>query len=210
MVVQPERRRHLAPEPRRPRSAQGVRGLRRGGEDHRPAHRDPGQDGQGLRHGHRGRGAQPHPPDQEAGRRRGARVPRPLPAADQRRSSCATAKCRSTARTRSRRKWSTCASAAPPSAATCRSAGARPASRWRCRRWRPSSACSSPPASARSAPPWRSCRCSTSSCATSRSARAACRSWPTKRAPSAWKACSASSASTPRRARSTSRWTPTS
>jgi pyruvate dehydrogenase E1 component len=34
----------------------------------------------------------------------------------------------------------------------------------------------------------------------------ACRSWPTRPAPSAWKACSARSASTRRRARSTSRW----
>jgi pyruvate dehydrogenase E1 component len=41
--------------------------------------------------------------------------------------------------------------------------------------------------------------CSTSPCATSRSARAACRSSRTRRAPSAWKACSASSASTPAR-----------
>ena len=75
---------------------------------------------------------------------------------------------------------------------------------------RPSSACSSPAASARSAPPWPSCRCSTSPCATRSSARASCRSSPTKRAPSAWKACSASSASTRRTGRSTSRSMPTS
>ena len=43
-----------------------------------------------------------------------------------------------------------------------------------------------------------------------RSARASCRSSPTRRAPSAWKACSARSASMRRSARSTSRSTPTS
>ncbi|WP_297098945.1 hypothetical protein [Thermomonas sp.] len=49
---------------------------------------------------------------------------------DQRR----TARCRSTARTRSRRNCNTCANAAPGWAATCRSAGARPASSWKCPR----------------------------------------------------------------------------
>ena len=47
------RRRHLAPEPRRPRSAQGLRGVPRGREPQGPADRDPRQDHQGLRHGRR-------------------------------------------------------------------------------------------------------------------------------------------------------------
>ena len=65
----------------------------------------------------------------------------------------------------------------------------------RFRRWRPSSACSRTPASARSRPRWPSCRCSARWCATRPSASTSCRSCPTSRAPSAWKACSASSAS---------------
>jgi pyruvate dehydrogenase E1 component len=44
-------------------------------------------------------------------------------------------------------------------------------------------------------PRWPSCRCSARWCATRPSASTSCRSCPTSRAPSAWKACSASSAS---------------
>ena len=62
---------------------------------------------------------------------------------------------------------------------------------------------------ARSAPRRPSCASSPRCCATRSSARASCRSWPTKRAPSAWKACSARSASTTPKARSTSRSTTT-
>jgi hypothetical protein len=54
-----------------------------------------------------------------------------------------------------------------------------------------------------------SCACSPRCCATSRSARASCPSWSTRRAPSAWRACSARSASTTRRGRSTRRSTRT-
>ena len=46
-----ERRRHLAPEPRRPRSAQDLRGVCGGDEAQGPADGDSRQDGQGLRHG---------------------------------------------------------------------------------------------------------------------------------------------------------------
>ena len=95
------------------------------------------------------------------------------------------------------------------SAATCRSAGA---SRRRCRRrrCRRSTACCKARASARSRRRWRSCRCWARWCATRRSASTSCRSFPTNRARSAWRACSASSASTRRWASSTSRRTPTS
>ncbi len=80
----------------------------------------------------------------------------------------------------------------------------RPAAR------RPSSGCSRARRSARSPPRWRSCRCSARWCATRTSASTSCRSCPTSRAPSAWKACSGSSASTRRWGSSTSRRTPTS
>ena len=61
-------------------------------------------------------------------------------------------------RRRTARRRSTCRSAAPRSAATCRSGGA---SRRRCRRRRSrtSSGCCKAPASARSRRRWRSCRC---------------------------------------------------
>ena len=65
--------------------------------------------------------------------------------------------------------------------------------RWRCRSCRRSRRCSKRAASARSPPPWPSCACSTSWCGTRTSASTSCRSCPTSRAPSAWKACSASS-----------------
>ena len=52
-----ERRRDLGSHARRPRSREGVRRLRRGRQAHRPAHADPGQDGEGLRHGRIGRRA---------------------------------------------------------------------------------------------------------------------------------------------------------
>jgi pyruvate dehydrogenase E1 component len=57
---------------------------------------------------------------------------------------------------------------------------------------------------------WRSCEFSRCSCATRTSAIASCRSCPTKRARSAWKACSARSASIPRSASCTRRKTRTS
>ena len=60
-----ERRGHLAPEPRRPRSAQGLRGVRGGGEAQGPAHGDPRQDHQGLRPGQAGPGQEPDAPAEE-------------------------------------------------------------------------------------------------------------------------------------------------
>ena len=53
------------PEPRRPRPAQGLRRLRRGGEAQGPADGDPRQDGQGLRHGRGRRRPEHHPPAEE-------------------------------------------------------------------------------------------------------------------------------------------------
>ena len=65
-------------------------------------------------------------------------------------------------------------------------------------------------ASARSPRRWRSCGSCRRSCATSRSASTSCRSCPTSRAPSAWRACSASSGSSARSASSTGPRTPSS
>ena len=71
-------RRHLAVEPRRPRRAQGLQCLcrRRGAQG--PAHGDPREDRQGLRHGPRGRRPEHLAPAEEAGRRGAEGVPRPL------------------------------------------------------------------------------------------------------------------------------------
>ena len=71
-------RRHLAAQSRRPRSAQGVQRLPRGHGAQGPADGDPRQDGQGLRHGPRGRGPEHHAPAEEAGRRGAQGIPRPL------------------------------------------------------------------------------------------------------------------------------------
>ena len=77
--------RDLAAEPRWPGSAEGVRRLPRGGQPHRAADGDPGQDDQGLRHGRLRRGPDDHPPGQEDDRGRAARLPRPVRAAAVRR-----------------------------------------------------------------------------------------------------------------------------
>ena len=98
-------------------------------DDQGPAHRDPGQDGEGLRHGQRRRSAQPHPPDQEARRRRRARVPRPLQDHDRRRPAQGRRGAVLPPRREVRGSRSTCRSAARSSAATCRSAAARAANR---------------------------------------------------------------------------------
>ena len=76
---QPVRRGHLAPEPRRPRRAQGLQRLPGGHQAHGPADGHPRQDGEGLRHRpHRRRSAEHHAPAEEARRRCAARIPRPL------------------------------------------------------------------------------------------------------------------------------------
>ena len=59
------RRRHLEPEPRRPRSAQGLRGVPRRRQPQGPADGHPRQDDQGLRHGRVRRGAEHHAPAEE-------------------------------------------------------------------------------------------------------------------------------------------------
>ena len=68
----------VAPESRRPRSAQGVRGLCGSRQAHRAADRDPGQDREGLRHGRVRRGAEPDPSAEEDGCGFAAQIPRPF------------------------------------------------------------------------------------------------------------------------------------
>ncbi len=72
-------------EPRRPRSVQGVRRLRRGGEAQGPADGDPRQDRQGLRHGRVGRRPDDRAPGEEDDAGRAEAVPRPLRHPDARR-----------------------------------------------------------------------------------------------------------------------------
>ena len=73
-----DRRRDLGADPRRARPGQGLRGLPGGRGQRRLADGDPGQDGQGLRDGRGRRGPEHHPPAEEDGRERAARVPRPV------------------------------------------------------------------------------------------------------------------------------------
>ena len=97
-----ERRGHLAPQPRRPRSAEGLRGVPPRGQPPGPADRAARQDRQGLRHGQERRGQEHRAPDQEAGRRGRARVPRPLRTSRSRTTRSATS--RSTSRPTTRRR----------------------------------------------------------------------------------------------------------
>ena len=194
------RRGDLAAQPRRPRPAEGLRGLSRGGPPRGAAHGDPGQDDQGLRHGRLGRGPDDHPPGQEDDRGRAAAVPRPLRAAADRRPG-------------PRRRVLQAARRLARDALLheCRAAlgGSLPARRRRAEPLAvPGSSCSTPssraPASARSRPRWPSSVCWPRCSATSRSDLTSCRSCPTSRGPSGWRGCSARSASTPPSASSTS------
>ena len=149
-----DRRRDLEPQPRRPRPGQGVRRLRGRGPPHRPADGDPGQDGQGLRHGRGRRGPEHHPPAEEDGRGRPEGVPGPLRPVDPRRPAA-----RLPLPAAGRRQ--------PGGRATSRSGapalgGDLPARRRRSESLAvpelPRSGPSWPaPATARSPPPWRSC-----------------------------------------------------
>ena len=80
------RRGHLAAQPGRSRSTEGVRGLPRGREPPRAADGHSGQDDQGLRDGRLRRGPDDHPPGQEDDRGRAAHLPRPVRTAAHRRA----------------------------------------------------------------------------------------------------------------------------
>ena len=150
----PERRADRRAASRRPRSGQGIRGLCRAAP-HRQAHRHPGQDGQGLRHGRGRRGRQHQPPAEEDGGSGRARVPRPLLHPGARRSAGADSVHRRRPAAPSR-PISTRPSSAR--AAICRAVRPAPA-RWPRRRWRPSPRCSRAARAASSRPRWPSCGC---------------------------------------------------
>ena len=161
-----------------------------------PADRDPRQDRQGLRHGRSRAKARTSRTSRRRWRpRRIKAVPRPLQHPDPRRQARGDAVTTSPPedspemqylQERARRRW----------AAPCRSAGARPTVAAGAEaRGVQGAARSAPAKAARSRPRWRSCACSRRSCGTRTSASTSCRSCPTSRARSAWKACSASSAS---------------
>ena len=117
------RRRDLGAEPRRPRSAQGLCRLRGGRDAQRPAHRHPGQDRQGLRHGRGRRGPEHHPPAEEDGRGRAGASSATVSAC--RSPTSSWPRSRSCASPTTAPRWPTCGSGAPRSAATCQP-GAQP------------------------------------------------------------------------------------
>ena len=97
----PVRRRGVEAQPRRPRSVQGLRGVRGGGEAQGPADGDPRQDRQGLRHGRIRRRPDDRAPGEEDDGGRAEAVPRPLRHPDARRQDrrrCRSSRWRRTAR----------------------------------------------------------------------------------------------------------------
>ena len=182
--------------------------LRGGDAAQGPADRDPRQDRQGFRHGQGRRRPEHHAPAEEARRRGAARVPRPLqyPGAATRTSPS----CRSASRPHGQRGDALPARAAqgarrlPAAARTRRNASSR------CRRSTASSRARGHRRARDLHHHGASCASSASCSRTRTSASTSCRSCPTRRAPSAWKACSARSASTRRWDSSTRRRTPTS
>ena len=145
-------------EPRRPRSVQGLRGLRRGGEAQGPADGDPRQDGQGLRHGRVRRRPDDHAPGEEDDG--GCARSSSATASTSRCPTTSSRRCRSSRLPKDSPEIEVHAGAARRrSAATCRSAGASP------------TPLPAPPlstferllqehrATARSPRRWRSCRC---------------------------------------------------
>ena len=77
MVEHAQRRRDLEPQAGWARLPQALRGLQGGHRAHRPAHRHPGQDDQGLDARLALRGPQRHPPDEEADAGGPEALPRP-------------------------------------------------------------------------------------------------------------------------------------
>ena len=154
----PLRRRPCQAPPRRPRLPEALRRLQ--GRDRVQGRPDghPRQDREGLDARSGRRGAQHHPPGQEAVREGADGLPRSTPAADPGREAQGRAVL--PPRARSRRRSSTCASDARRSAARSPSGSS---ARSRCRRQRPRSTPSSRAAARRrSRPRW----CSPGSCGT--------------------------------------------
>ena len=180
--------------PRRPRLPQALRRVQGRHRAPRRAHRDPGQDDQGLDPRPGRRGPQHHPPGEEALRGRAADLPRSPGAADPRREAHGGALLPSRSRFRGgpvppgaaprARRLAAEADRAPATAAGAGGRGPTPSSRRAPRR----------PSARR----WSSPSCSATSCATRASGPASCRSSPTRHAPSAWTPSSRRSGSTPR------------
>ena len=209
MVAQHVRRGHLAPEPRRPRPAQGLRGLRRGGEAQGPADGDPRQDRQGLRHGRGGRRQEHRAPAEEDADRGAEAVPRPLQHPDRRRQARRPALLQAGGRL--------AGDEVHPGAARAALGGSLPQRRAQERQARGAEARDLQAAARGHGRGPRDLHHDGVRAHAHRaregqgaSARTWCPSCPTSRAPSAWRGSSASSASTPRSASSTSRRTPTS
>ena len=201
----PVGRRFEEAAPRRARPGKSVRGVPGSRRDARPPDRDPGQDDQGLRHRRRRRGPQRHAPAEEAGRKRAARVPQPLWHSDFGRRGEQGAVL-SAGRGQ---RGDSISQEAPPGAGRLRAAAPRQRrSAAKCRGSTTSRNSSKAAASAKCRPRWPSSASSPSCSRTRRSASTSCRSCPTNRALSAWKACSASAASTRTPDSSTSRSTP--
>ena len=196
------------PEPRRPRSAQGLRGVPRGGEPQGPADGDPRQDDQGLRHGRVRRGAEHHAPAEEdvgrvdrAASATASRFPVPDDKLEEVPYVTFPEGSPELEYMRARRmELGGYLPARRRKADAARRAGARRV-RALPQEHRGPRDLDHDGVRADPADRW---------CATRTSASTSCRSCPTSRARSAWKACSASSASGTSRASSTRRRTPTS
>ncbi len=205
---QDERRRHLAPAARRPRSAEGLRGLPPRQQPQGPADGAADQDRQGLRHGQERRGQEHRAPDQEADRRRHPHLPRPLQHPDSGRPAGRHPVLQAGRRhagdevpARAPQGAGRLPAAAPHQGRRAAHGAAARNLQGRARRHRRRPR-NLHHAGLRALPDRAAAR-------QGRWARASCRSWSTRRAPSAWKACSARSASTTPRARSTRRSTRT-
>ena len=203
MVADWTRRRDLGAPPRRPRPEEGLRRVPRRRPAHGPADGDPREDDQGLRDGAGRRGPQHHAPAEGDERGGAARDPRPardpahrragdrrvlLPAARVEPGAAVPARASQGARREPPRAAHRGGAAADAAAVHERARGQR-----RARELDDDGASSAS---------------STRSSATTRSARAWCRSCPTSHGRSGWRGCSASSGSSPRSASSTSPRTP--
>ena len=187
----------LAAEPRRPRSAQGVCGLRGRHGAQGTADRDPRQDREGLRSRQGRRGADGGAPAEEALRGRSARVPRPLQHPG--RPTRILPACRSASPTRQPTRRATCSEKRAALGWLSAERGAARRRRWRCRRSRRSRRCSRARGEREISTTMAFVRMLTHAAEGQEHRHAtSCRSCRTRRAPSAWRGCSARSASTPR------------
>ena len=155
----PVRRRDPQPVPRRARLPQGLRGVQGGDRARRPADGDPGPHDQGLDARPRLRGAQRHPPDEEAHGGRAQGVPRPALPGDPRRRAGGRAAAVLPPR-REVRRDPVHARAARGARRLPAEAGSHGPGRSRCPATRSTTSCAAARASSPSPPRWRSSGCS--------------------------------------------------